>query len=245
MAYQADPPLNKSPVVRLQKRRNGRGLLEYTFNFRVPAVSVLPEVALPEADLTTPVFGIHNHDSARADENVVQVGFRPSRPVNVVKGQPAVGFERQQFLGNHCFAGRARSPGVDIAPARSNSRRSRVTRSAARRDCSAAPSPAAMTSPSSSGVAPSHRSGEAVVVTLCQRGSLAQSLGSSRRRGCGGQWRPARGFRSGSTFGNVDGGRNHRAGEAPAPATAQRWGRRPADPAGVPGSRSPGAQRSR
>jgi len=114
LAYQADPSLHQPPMPRFQYRRHGGRLLPDPGDAVVSGVSVLPESSTGETDLPVPVLGVHHHNAARTDQDVVKICLGPSRPVDIVDDLPAKRLNLSEFLSEDCFARCTQGPGVSV-----------------------------------------------------------------------------------------------------------------------------------
>ncbi len=114
LAYQADPSLHQPPMPRFQDRRHGRRLLPDPGDAVVSGVSVLPESSAGETDLPVPVLGVHHHNAARTDQDVVKICLGPPRPVDIVDDLPAKRLNLSEFLSEDCFARCTQGPGVGV-----------------------------------------------------------------------------------------------------------------------------------
>jgi hypothetical protein len=106
--------LDQTPVIRFQDRCHRSALLEDARKLLFPRIPVLAQDSIPQPDVAAPVLSINDQDAAGTDENVIDVGLRPSRPMNVMKGKPASGLQPGHSVRDHGLAGSAYRPSMGI-----------------------------------------------------------------------------------------------------------------------------------
>lgn len=93
LPHHTQPAMHVAPVPGLQQCGHGRALLLNTHHLPVTKVAVLAEDSIAEPNVAAPVLGVHHEYPAGSHKDVVEVGFRPAWPMDVVKGQPTADFE--------------------------------------------------------------------------------------------------------------------------------------------------------
>jgi hypothetical protein len=89
---------DEAAVLRLEIGGDSSGGSGRTIALDRSAAAILTKDAVPHCHLPRPVLAVDDEDATRSDGDVIDVGSRSTRPVHVMQDDPAIRFERGEYL---------------------------------------------------------------------------------------------------------------------------------------------------